>query len=149
MPAPQFVTTGGLRVAKQEPPLGVTVSERNWNRWGRHLRDLRDPVPFAKDAMLLAIGLIPTGVLSLVAWIPNFAQLPSKAQADYWWVTPVILGLTLAALVIAGVMRLTMGAVADRLKRDADLLWDDMNHAHAFGSDETESGNAQLGRPSP
>lgn len=131
-----FVMTGGLRVPRSEAPMGVTVSEQNWNRWGRHLKDLRDPIPFAKDVMLLASGLVPSTVLALVAWLPNYAQLPAKSQADYWWVTPVMLAIAIAAIVVALVMFFTKGALADRLKRDADLLWDDMNHSHPFGDGE-------------
>jgi hypothetical protein len=123
--------TADDRAGKASRQAGLECLRRTGTAGG-HLKQLQDPIPFAKDAMLSAVGLIPTTVISLIAWIPNYAQLPANAQADYWWVTPVMLAVAIAAVVIATVMWLTRGAINARVKRDADLLYDDMDHVHHF-----------------
>jgi hypothetical protein len=130
-------TTPGMRVTADEPA-GFPMAERDWNRFGRHLKALGDLRSWARDAFLVCIGICAGGVIAIVAWLAQWAQI-EKPSVIFIAAGVLMLAITLASGGVALIALLMSRSLDQRVRRDADLLYDDMDHVHAFNSEEPQS----------
>lgn len=107
------------------------MPERDWNRFGTHLEALSEFSSTAHDAFLLFLGAGIGSAVAIVVWLGELSQ--TKDPTVVFIVAGItLLIITLACFAVATISRLQEGALKGRMKRDAELLHDDMHHVHPF-----------------
>jgi hypothetical protein len=130
-----------VRVKNPESEDWFFMPERDWNRFGEHLAALSEFSSAAHDAFLVALGAGFGGVVAVVVWIGEWSQ--TKDPGTTFDIAGILLiVLTVAAFVVAFISNLQDKGLRGRLRRDADLLRDDMNHVHPFGTHDDLKPNA-------
>jgi hypothetical protein len=112
------------------------MAERDWNRFGEYLDGMGDPIPWARDACLVCVGIAVTGVVAVLAWLGELAQLKEGPSLVFIAAGVVLLSMTLAAIGIAVVSFLMNRDVKKKMHRDAAFLHHDMDEVHPFDQGE-------------
>lgn len=127
---PPTIQMPGPQLTVPQPARVFPVSELDWARLRQQVDDLKEPLPWARDTVLVCAGIVVTALLGLLAWVPVSAQLTPTVRADYWWITAIIAALLLSGTAVGVVGFLMHRSSRVRLRRDAELLAEDMDLIH-------------------
>jgi hypothetical protein len=125
--------TLSLTVPLRNPESGpwFYMPERDWHRFGAHLKALGEFSSAAHDAFLLFLGAGIAGAVAVVVWIGQLSQ--TKDPTTVFLISGVILIVsTIAVFIMAFVSNTQDTRLKKRLRRDADLLYDDMDSVQGF-----------------
>lgn len=114
------------QLAVEEAEL-TTVPRRDWRRIRRRVASNYHPIPWAREAWVLCIGMVPTAGLGLATWAAAYSDLPPATQGEFWWVAPLMGSLLVGSIGIGIVAFLMDRQGAQYMKRESELICDDMD----------------------
>jgi apolipoprotein N-acyltransferase len=131
MSDPIAFDSGGVRITKADPPAGFTMAERDWTRLGNYVAGMQESAPWARDALLVSVGVFVTAVVAVIAWVAEFSQIKDPSWV-FILAGTLLTAVMLAAFFVAIICYLVNRDVTKKLHRDADFLYHDMNSVHPF-----------------
>lgn len=117
----------------------VTVLQRDWLRIRRLVKDLANPIPWARDAVGICISLAAAFALGFLGWLPVYGTLSAAGQLRYSWIAPL---LGVGAIAMAGFALLAFvmhRSVETKLRTTVDHVVREMDELHAPPSEDDKS----------
>src|SRR5947209_10485373 len=110
-------TGPGDRLTLGEQQKAFMVRHSDWRMIRKRVADIENSIPWLSALGWACVGVIPSTILSLVAWIPAYIQMPATQRENFAWVTPVMVVVGIACLVVALFCYLTNRDVDRRIRR--------------------------------
>jgi hypothetical protein len=120
LPGPQLTVPS-------EPEEAVPVRRSDWARIRRCVWRLKNPVPYLGQVAWTFVGIAVSSGVGYLAWRGTEAQLTRAQKYDNRWVTPTLLVICGAALVIAGLAFITARQVKRQNTVSVDQVLEDMD----------------------
>jgi hypothetical protein len=111
------------------------MPERDWDRFGDYLKDLGNAIPPIHDRYILFAGISGGGVMAVLAWLGALSQTPNPTSWFYM-IGVVTIAVTLAVACIAWSNHDTEDFLTKKLRKDSELLWQDMNRTHPYNPED-------------
>src|SRR2546425_3601239 len=106
------------------------VRHRDWNRIRRRVTQLANPLPNALLVAWICVGIAATALLAWIPWIASYQQLSSDSQLRFAWVTPLMLSVGGAALVLAVIMFWINGRIGQVTQTGVAQLLEDLDDVY-------------------
>ncbi len=102
----------------------------DWRRIRERVEKLTDPLPYIGQVGWASVGIGGGAILALLPWTAAYSQLPVSAHNHYAWITPALVIMGVAAVVIAVLCLLANRQMRNRDKATVASVLSDMDDVY-------------------
>jgi len=100
---PFNVVNAELELVTAAKEQGFPVMFRDWDRIRALVAALPGPERIASNLAWSCVAVAASAGLALITWPPAYRVLDDKAKLEFAWVTPTLVAIAAACVVIAGI----------------------------------------------
>ena len=130
-PSGGYVTLPGALLSVPEPEPCFPMRHSDWKRIRRRIAELANPLPWAGSLGWTCIGVAIGALLAVMPWSGARSQMTTTAKNHYAWVTPVIVVVGTAAVVVAIIAFVFHRAWGKLEERHVGQVGEDMDAIYA------------------
>src|SRR5258706_14626801 len=98
---PFNIVNAELELISASKEQGFPVPFREWDRIRALIAALPGPERVAANLAWSCVAVVASAVLALITWAPAYRQLDDKAKLEFAWVTPTLVVIGVACVVVA------------------------------------------------
>ncbi len=103
------------------------VRQRDWKRIRNRVGKLANPIPGALTVAWACVGVAITAILAWLPWVASYSQLSQDARLQFAWVSPSMVALAFAALLLGIAMFWVNRKIRDLTQTNAAQIVEDMD----------------------